>query len=193
VSSSSTIHSAAIILSGVTTPHAPADPPRKTSWKRWIIATAGVVAVITIALLAIPPKPEPVRVWFVGTTNDAGVKKLVFAGTNGLATKAEIHAYSYTDEPNNRKLIDGLNPRDEDGYAIPRAGETFTFLLKAAPNGVPYRVRWEFHERRDKMTRWGEVREGVYGILRAHGMTALARPFAPGTRGPDIPSTEIKE
>ena len=97
--------------------------------------------------------------------------------------------------PNNRKLIDVLNPRDEDGYAIPRAGETFTFVLKAAPNGVPYRVTWDFWVKTD--TRWGEIREGiregVYSKLRAHGMNALAQPFKPESRGGDIPSTEIKE
>jgi len=65
-------------------------PPRKTSWKLWVVVVACAAAVITIALLAIPSKPAPIRVWFVGTTNDAGVKKLVFAGTNGLATKVEI-------------------------------------------------------------------------------------------------------
>ena len=37
------------------TPDVLPNPPRKASWKRWIVVLAGVVAVITIALLAFAP------------------------------------------------------------------------------------------------------------------------------------------
>ena len=58
-----------------------------------MLGLAGVVAVVTIALLAIAPKKEPVRVWFVRATNEAGVKKLVFEGTNALTREVTFSAY----------------------------------------------------------------------------------------------------
>src|SRR5690349_11070987 len=74
------------------TPDELASPPRKAKWKRWAIALACVVAAATIALLASAPKPEPVKVWFVRATNEAGVKKLVFEGTNGLPCRVACFA-----------------------------------------------------------------------------------------------------
>src|SRR5689334_285329 len=66
--------------------------PTKRGRRAWTIALAVVVAVVTSALLANAPKPEPVRVWFVRATNDGGVKRLVFEGTNGFPRPVEFIA-----------------------------------------------------------------------------------------------------
>src|SRR5438874_1098411 len=73
----------ASILADAMTADAASSQPRKRGWKAWMLGLACVVAVATIALLANAPKPEPVKVWFVGYTNVYGRKCLVFAGTNG--------------------------------------------------------------------------------------------------------------
>src|SRR5262245_59674389 len=56
------------------------NPPRKASWKRWSLALAGVLAIVLAVLFLKGPGPEPVKVWFVGTTNENGQKMLLFEG-----------------------------------------------------------------------------------------------------------------
>ncbi|HYV26300.1 MAG TPA: hypothetical protein VFA77_02120, partial [Candidatus Eisenbacteria bacterium] len=63
------------------TPIEPASPPRKASWKRWIVAIAGVLVIAALVFFLQAPEPEHVSVTFAGTTSYNGRKTLVFKGT----------------------------------------------------------------------------------------------------------------
>ena len=169
------------------------SPPRKTSRKRWAVALTCVVAVTMVVLLATPPKPEPVKVWFVRATNEGGVKKLVFEGTNGLTNRITYYAY--------------LSPRSKRYVTTPGAwapyydlasggkgpGESFTFTLKAPPKDVPYYVKWSFDDNPWHTTRSGGFRMACYNFLLTHGKFRLAEHFKPKVDFHYIPSSEIKE
>jgi hypothetical protein len=176
----------------VTTPDALADPPRKTSWKRWIIATACVLAAATIAYLT-PPKPGPVKVWFVGTTNEFGTNKLVFTGTNGVKGGIEIYACVVTGAVDlatakRRKLL----AYDEIFFGVP-AAQTNEFALNAPPKGVPYGVAWNFAERRTGSTPSADFRVWLSQSLHAHHMRVLGERVNIWSAYQWIPSTEIKD
>jgi len=86
------------------------SPPRKASWKRWTLVLACVVVVIAFVLLASAPKPEPVKVWFVRATNELGVRKLVFEGTNGLPRPIVLITLATTGAVHHAKIVTRLHP-----------------------------------------------------------------------------------
>jgi len=175
------------------TPEELPNPPRKASWKRWIVVLAGVVAVITIAPLAIPPKNEPVKVWFVRSRNEFGYKELFFQGTNTTRREIEFVSGLFTGVVN-RATTRATSPPFY-GWIIATAavGTNSCFSLVAPSNDVPYCVIWEFHDSPRALTRWGRFRKGCHDFLNAHGMPALAERLAPTPKIHYIPSTEIKE
>ena len=182
------------------TPIEPASPPRKASWKRWVVVAACAAAVATIAFVAIPPKPEPVRVWFVGYTNQFGRKCLVFEGTNGTPAQIEVNARVVTGEirqvratiPNAETLDRTLTNRFEARTSTPR-GECFRFIVPVPRKDVPYCVIWHVPEFLRPTWRYGKLRGGCYDFLMAHNMPRLAGYVAPYGKLHYIPSTEIKE
>jgi hypothetical protein len=175
------------------TSDAASTQPRKRPWKRLIVALACVVAVTTIALLATPPKPEPVKVWFVRATNELGERKLVFQGTNGIRGGIIYTACI----PTNSRLIPRVVFSGEvyHSYVTSRAeaGENFTFTLNAPPKGAVYNVMWWFDDIPFHKTRWGRLGGACYDFFRTHGMRDLAGRFVTTPELHYIPSTEIKE
>ena len=183
----------AIILPNAMTADAATVAPTKRGRKAWLIALAVVVAVVTIALLTNAPKPEPVKVWFVRATNVAGVKRLVFEGTNGTGRAVEVFAVAATGAPRQEKVIYGADPVGMDGYAASAAGTPFTLTLKAPPKDASYHVVWWVDDKIDPLTRWERFRWGCRDFFRAHGMYRIAGRFMPKAKEHYIPSSEIKE
>jgi hypothetical protein len=175
------------------TSDAASTQPRKRTWKRLIVVLACVVAVVTIALLATPPKPEPVKVWFVRATNEAGVKKLVFEGTNGIPKRIEFVAVAVTGAIRQIKMPVGpdLPYSGTNNYAS--GGTIFSFTMKAPPKDVPYFVMWKFYDVESPKTRWWRFRVGCCNFLGAHGMPNVADRLFPWVEQHYIPSSEIKE
>ena len=175
------------------TSDAASSEPRKRSWKRLIVVLACVVAVITIVLLANAPKKEPVKVWFVRSTNELGLKKLVFQATNGLPTDITLSAWVVTGETTHAKAPGYLIPSYGAFFPLLFAGRSSDFALDAPPNDVTYHVEWMF----DDMGRVSMRREGLrsrcFKFFNTHGMPHLADRFVPKTEVHCIPSTEIKE
>ena len=162
--------------------------PRKRRWKAWMIGFACVVAAAAIVLLATPPRSEPVKVRFVRATNEAGVKKLVFEGTNAVPGEIWLEAELYIGSPGR-----GM-PEFYDRAKVPsKPGTNFYFPLKAPPRDGPYYVVWHFFDLRSLPTRWRNFRMGCWNFLDDHGMYALARPILPVAKDHYIPSSEIKE
>ena len=175
------------------TPDQLAETPRKRSWKRLILVLACVVAVITIVLLANAPKKEPVKVWFVRSTNELGLKKLVFQATNGLPTDITLSAWVVTGETTHAKAPGYLIPSYGAFFPLLFAGRSSDFALDAPPNDVTYHVEWMF----DDMGRVSMRREGLrsrcFKFFNTHGMPRLGRCIYPPTVTRYISSTEIKE
>jgi hypothetical protein len=169
------------------------SPPRKRRWKRLLVALACVVAVITIALLASAPKPEPVKVWFVRATNELGVKKLVFEGTNSIPREIRVFAFVLPAAMGDTNTLTGLPPDTGGGSIKVPPGERFTFTLEVPPRVTLYYVSWEFDDTARELTRWGRLQTGCYNFFSAHGMPRVAARFAPPAHTHIIPSSEIKE
>jgi len=167
--------------------------PTKRRRRAWLIGLAVVVAVVTIALLANAPKQEPVKVWFVRATNEAGVKKLVFEGTNGAPRRILFSAGAYsgalddTETPIRRRLYH--NPT----IAWPAAGTNFNFTVDTPSNDAPYFVMWSFHEIKSSRTGFERFQLWCEGFFRARGMPAVGRRLGIHLETHYIPSTEIKE
>ena len=171
----------------------PSSQPTKRGRKAWLIALAAVVAVVMIMLLANAPKPEPVKVWFVRATNEAGVKKLVFEGTNGGKTEFRVSADVVpvvVDHSNTTEI----GPPAWDGFGVAMApGTSVVFTLKAPPKAMSYYVTWSYYGELKATTGWARFRIACFNFFRAHGMPRLAWRFAPRAKFHTIPSTEIKE
>src|SRR5690348_12894961 len=120
---------------------AASSEPRKRSWKRLIIVLACVVAVITIVLLAIPPKKEPVKVWFVRATNELGVKKLVLEGTNGLPREIQFAVFVFTGGVHQAKPTAGFDEFYDWTNLAVDVGTNIYFTVSAPAKDVPYYVR----------------------------------------------------
>jgi hypothetical protein len=165
-----------------------------------MVVLACVVAVITIVFLATAPKPEPVKVWFVGYTNVYGHKHLVFAGTNGTPREIAVFSCVVTGEilqvrttiPDARTLDRMLHDRFEarSGAA---AGKGFDLTLPVPRKNVPYCVIWHVPDMDPMATRWGKLRWGCYNFFLDHHMPGLARRFVNCAELHYIPSSEIKE
>jgi len=167
--------------------------PTKRRRKAWLIALAVVVAVVTIALLAILPKKKPVKVWFVRATNELGEKKLVFEGTNGIPRSIEFRACVVTGVTVYAQAPAVPYPNYDWTTDYPGAGTNFYFTLKAPPKDVPYFVECGFRDVGIASTRWGRFRWRCYDFLFTHGMRRLAERFDSRHELQYIPSTEIKE
>jgi hypothetical protein len=174
--------------------------PTKRRRKAWLIALAAVVVVLTIVFLANAPKPEPVKVWFVGYTNYYGRKGAVFAGTNGTPIQTEVDSCIVTGEiwqvrariPNYQTLLATGGRRFEARTSTPR-GECFRFTLPVPRKEVPYCVIWWVPDFMDPAWRYGRVRWACYNFLIAHHMPRLAQNLVPYEKLHYIPSTEIKQ
>ena len=154
---------------------------------------ACVVAVITIALLANAPKPEPVRVWFVRATNELGETKLIFEGTNGSSREIVLLAIANTGAVVQAKRPRPFRPPVDATTVRAAEGTNFNFTLKAPSNDVLYYVMWLFHERGLRPTLWQRSRATSSDFLYAHRMPRLAVRIQPTLEEHYIPSTEIKE
>jgi hypothetical protein len=183
----------ATTLADAMTPDELPSPPRKASWRRLLLVLACVVAVTTIALLAITPKKEPVKVWFVRSTNASGVKTLVFQGTNGVPTQILFYADVFTNAPLQAKAAHALGPVNGWTRTNVPAGTNFILTLEAPPNNVPYYVVWAFSETGPPATLWGRFRRAGHDFFKAHGMPGLSRRFGHSGEAHSIPSTEITE
>jgi hypothetical protein len=168
------------------TPDELPSPPRKASWKRWTLVLACAVAVVTIVSLAIPPKPEPVKVWFVRATNEGGVKRLVFEGTNGVPRQIVFFVYAVIGAIPGGSVTNSAS-------AVVAPGAVSTFTLTAPPTGVSYYVAWGFIDRERANTLWCRARIRCGYFFIAHGMPLLADFLDPAPKVRYIPSSEIKE
>ena len=167
--------------------------PTKRGRTAWLIALAVVVAVVTVVLLATPPKPEPVKVWFVGTTNEGGVKRLVFEGTNGMPTQIEFTVCVATGVVyNGDTVVDWRNVYSED-IVTSNSGAKVHLAPLAPPNDASYCVMWWFKDALHPTPRWEGFRWRCNEFLSAHGMPRLAARFVPAPKTHYIPSTSIKE
>ena len=167
--------------------------PKKRGRKAWLIALAVVAAVVTIALLATPPKPEPVKVWFARATNEAGVKKLVFEGTNGMSRQIGLLTCVVTGAVLQANSLPGLPSRYDYIYSEIAPGTNFRLTLYAAPKDLPFCVMWELHDFARPWTALRRLRVEYSDLFMWHGMPRLAKLL---NRQPEvhyIPSTEIKE
>src|SRR5690242_13354851 len=144
-------------------------PPRKRRWKRWIVALACVVAVTIVALLPETPKKEPVRVWFVRSTNEMGTNKLVFRGTNSIAREIAFSAWLFTGAIPHGKAQADADLFIDVTYDSVAARTNFYFALNAPPNAVPYYVEWKFVDLWRPKTRWYIFRLECCNFFCAHG------------------------
>jgi hypothetical protein len=167
--------------------------PRKRSWKRLIVVLACVVVVTTIALLASAPKKEPVKVWFVCSTNYGHHEKLVFEGTNGLPEGIGFSAGVVTGTmPRAKTPTDSLTYYHWT-HTISAAGTNFDFALVAPLKDVPYYVVWEFHGIGNPETRWEKFRIWFRDAFVGLGLGRPAKHSERPTHVHYIPSSEIKE
>ena len=175
------------------TPIEPPTPPRKASWKRWIVAVACVAAIALAALFLKAPVPEKVSVWFVGSTNVNGVKRLVFEGTNGLPRRIMYFAavYPTATDPTRTNGFPAFSV--EPAGAEVHAGEAFTFPLNAPGSDTNWMVAWWTWESEQPLTRWEETRMELNEFLRTHNMPAFADRLAVHAKVHIIPASEIKE
>ena len=167
--------------------------PTKRGRKAWLIALAVVVAVVTIVLLANAPKPEPVKVWFVRATNEAGVKKLVFEGTNGLRREIYIQADVFSGTTNIADMPWMSPSVDRTNDIRVPGGTNFVFALKEPPRDLPYYLDWWFYDDEAMTTRWARVQLRCYDFLVTHHMDSLAEPLADFPKHHYITSTSIKD
>ena len=188
------------------TPDVLPSPPRKASWKRWIVVSAGVLAITLAVLFLKAPAPEPVSVRFVGSTDDNGKRVLRFKGTNGLPRGIAYWAHvsltlsngtqtaAVTSPPQSpdRQFRRGLDPYlPSVCVASPR--ETFTFSLEVPPKGTNWQVVWSFSDPDHIPTRWENLRWRCADFLASHKLTWLAVRIQPVDVFYYTPWTETKE
>jgi hypothetical protein len=183
----------ASILADAMTPDELPSPPRKRRWKRLMVASACVVAVTIIALLTKSQKKGVVTVRFVRSTNELGVKKFVFEGTNGIPRPITYYAGVSTNMISNSKTLAGLGPFPSLTMGDASATGTFLFCLEPPQDGVEWRVIWFFTDQAKSQSPWERLNEGCSALFRTIGMPKLARRFRRGPEVHYIPSTEIKE
>ena len=167
--------------------------PTKRGRRAWLIGLLCVVALITIVLLANAPKPEPVKVWFVRATNEGGVKRLVFEGTNGMRTGISATAWLAAAGGSGSNTASRFTNREEVTNRIVAAGTGFDFSLEAPTKNVPYIVVWYFYDDPPFQTRGQRFRFRANTLFRAIGMPRLAERLFSTTHRHIVPSTEIKE
>jgi len=169
------------------------NPPRKASWKRWIVVLAGVLVIVLAVLFLKAPSPEPVSVRFVGSTNWNGDKFLKFTGTNGLPRSITYEAFLY--EPSFSAARTNVIARFSNGgvWKAAGAGETFTFFLRAPREHKDWQAIWYVWQQGPGLTRWEKARADLYLFLIEHRMGILARPFADPLHRHFISSSELKE
>jgi hypothetical protein len=165
-----------------------------------MVALGCVVAVTTVALLSLTPKKEPVKVWFVRSTNELGTNKLVFQGTNGISGEIEYFACVITNsirhtDPRLRdpETLNEVRPFYSELTRRAASGETFYFNLEVPPKGTSYYLMWASDDRGQTATPWRRFRMVCYDFFRGHGMGRIAERFAPRIEMHYIPSTEFKE
>jgi hypothetical protein len=181
------------ILADTIIPDAASTQPRKRGWKRWTLALACVVAVVTIVLLATPPNTEPVKVWFVRATNELGEKKLVFEGTNALPRGVVVSACFLTSAIPPGKAQVELRPLYDTAKLFTAAGTNFHFTLYSPPKDVSYAVTWGVDDIGAPMTLSWKPRLACHKFFLARGMTRMAIRFSPTPELHYIPASEIKE
>ena len=188
--------------------------PTKHRRKAWLIGVAVVGAVVTILLLANAPKPEPVKVWFVGTTNtpspdivlfpgqvhvpvpsidSRGYKHLIFRATNGSSSKIRLIVYLFAGEIGQTNAQAAARTPHAVTSSALAAGKSCDFALVSPGRGVPYYIEWNFYDVTAPSTRWRKLRWECYNFFCAHNMPRLANLILPPALSHFIPSTEIKE
>src|SRR5690349_23338400 len=113
------------------TPDELPSQPRKASWKRWMVVLAGVLAIALAVLLFKAPAPERVSVRFLRSTNENGVQRLFFEGTNGTDVKM-VYISCITTNPaawSRARLLPVATSDHTAGLALAR--EAFVFQLAA--------------------------------------------------------------
>ena len=168
------------------TPDAPPNPPRKVSWKRWIVVLAGVLAIVLAVLFLKAPVPEPVSVRFVRSTNEDGKKKFVFLGTNGSTKRISYFACVAPTAPHESPAFDVAG-----GTAY--RGETFTFSLDEPANGTNWQVTWFFWDPDWEKARWTKARMACGLFLATHHMSAIAQVIVHTPQRHFIPASELKD
>jgi len=175
------------------TPIEPATPPRKASWKRWVIAAAGVAAIALAVFFSKAPKNDPVTVTFLRSTNENGVKKLVFVVTNRLP---RLVLYGAEVVVTRTTATDGKVPPYVVGKTVFEGleiGEAKTFSLEAARPGTDWHVSWIFIDEYRPRTWWRETKRDLASKFTQHGMHHLGDQVNPDFHKRTISSTEIKE
>ena len=169
------------------------SPPGKRSWKRWILASACVLAIAVAVLFLKAPTRDPVSIWFVRSTNINGVKTLVFQGTNGTAGKIACDAWFTTNLPASYRL--NALPADYEDAARQSVlpGKSFTFSLVAPPREPASRLMWCCSGPELDTKRWVRLRAECADFLDGHGMPALAASIAPWSHRHYIPAADFKE
>ena len=167
--------------------------PRKASWKRWIVVSAGVVAVIMIALLAIPPKEEPVNVWFVRATNEAGERRLVFEGTNGTAREGALLVGVIIGAAPYVETVETMGTPFDAKRTHIAPGTKASITLKAPATNVSFHVVWAFQAGPRHATPWQRLDLACYNFFRRNGMPSLAKRFWPTPEFHYVPPFEINE
>jgi len=171
------------------------SPPRKSSWKRWTLAVACVVA-IALALAALflkAPTSDPVAVTFLRSTNYNGQKTLVFSLTNGLPRKIGWYARIHTTPPGTNDPSGRLHIYHNPAVGEVEAGRAFTFALDAPPTGTDWRMIWLYVDPGNVPTGREKIRADCSAFLAKLHMRTLARWFeAPPTRH-EIGASDFKE
>ena len=158
-----------------------------------VVVLAFVVAVIAIVLLATPPKPELVKVRFVGTTNEFGTNKLVFEGTNGTEGMIVVFVGVIMVTTDETKPPVPLSTANSWTHMNVPARTNFYFSQAPPPERVSYSVKWGFSPVRAADTRREKFQMGCFKFFMTLRMSGLAMRFVPKAEMHSIPSTEIKE
>jgi len=175
------------------TPNELPAQPRKPSRKRWILASACVLAIALGAPVLKGPTSEPFSIWYVRSTNYNGMKMLLFEGTNGTPDAIRYLVRITTNltiSPFPKNIPNDFNIETSVRAG---AGESFTFSFVAPPNEAAWRVAWTSARVMYNLTP-GEVRRYRWAVfLNNHGMRALAWRISPWTHLHYIDATDIKQ
>jgi hypothetical protein len=122
-----------------------------------------------------------------------GIKKVIFAGTNGLPRTLFLFAGVANGEIDRTKTSLDASVYCDWTTLSPVAGTTFDFALGTPGEGLAYYVICEFHDDGFSSTRRGRFQEACQNILLRLHMRRLAKHFEGVVHTLYIPSTEIKE
>jgi len=132
------------------TPIEPPSPPRKASWKRWVVAVACVAAIALAALFFNrvandEPPEDALKISFKGYTNSPSGRRFALFTVTNMDTcklviwKAGAVAFQGTNWPVSVEVFHSLAGSNLD------RGVPYTMISTVPTNDLRWRVTWIVH------------------------------------------------